>query len=153
MNSGEHDTARRVYLRGIAGISPGAATLADVLWIVADATTSTDRIAREIGYGNRHALARALRVHRLPSCATLTRTATVLRLVAAVQDGDVSLPRIALAGGKEPAHAYRLIRRMTGLTWRAVLPLPLDEVLDRMMRRWPPGTRPLARAERHRALA
>ena len=77
-------------------------------------------VAEELGLRNRFTLARLLKGAGLPPLHRLAEWTTVLSWVAAAERNGSSLCRLAFRSGRHPSACYRLVREVTGLSWKAV---------------------------------
>jgi len=76
--------------------------------------------AAQVGLHNRHQLARSLRRDGLPPLEELAGWVSVMVWVFAWESEGTSLFRSAIDSQREPATCYRTVKRITGLSWRAV---------------------------------
>lgn len=81
-----------------------------------------DTFARGMGLRNRHQLQYQLRLNGLPPFRDLATWIRLAFWVAEVESGEASLCRAALKAGHDPAFRYRVIRRLTGITWTELRP-------------------------------
>lgn len=94
-----------------------------------------NRIAGMLGVSSRFALARQLHRDGLPSMRELGSWITLLGLLLRAEQTDEALFTIATRSHRCPAACYRLVRRLTGLTWTALRAKGSDWLLDRLERR------------------
>src|SRR5438552_17325479 len=124
--------------------------------------SSAGEIAAWVGLRDRHQLARGLRRDGLPPLEQLAGWARVLYWVLEAESGDRSLLELARREQLDPAVAYRLVHRVTGLRWSQVRRAGLAAMLarfregcpDRAPTRTPRAatpTRPVAHAPGPRA--
>ena len=102
----EPSAASRAVLRALAS---GARTIG-----------SAEVVARRLGLSSRFKLARALRRDGVPPLHTVTGWFTVLRWLDMCERANLSLCRVAFREKRDPAGCYRLVKRVTGLSWRDV---------------------------------
>src|SRR2546430_8028242 len=88
-------------------------------------------IAAWVGLRDRFQLARALRRDGLPPLEQLAGWARVLYWVLEAESGDRSLLELARREQLDPAVAYRLVHRVTGLRWSQVRRAGLAAMLAR----------------------
>src|SRR5207245_7695845 len=81
---------------------------------------SAGEIAAWVGVRDAHQLARGVRRDGLPPLEQLAGWARVLYWVLAAESGDRSLLELARREQLDPAVAYRLVHRVTGLRWSQV---------------------------------
>lgn len=75
-------------------------------------------LARLLGLPSRFSLRRFLRREGLPPLEALDAWMCVLTLLHRAESRGESLQRVARQLALEPPAAYRLVRRLTGVTWR-----------------------------------
>ena len=92
---------------------------------------SANEIAAWVGLRDRHQLARGLRRDGLPPLEQLAGWARVLYWVLEAESGDRSLLELARREQLDPAVAYRLVHRVTGLRWSQVRRAGLAAMLAR----------------------
>lgn len=76
--------------------------------------------AAQVGLRNRHQLARHLKRDGLPPLEELAGWVSVMTWMFAWESEGTSLFRSAIDSQREPATCYRTVKRITGLSWRAV---------------------------------
>lgn len=76
--------------------------------------------AAQVGLRSRHQLARCLKRDGLPPLEELAGWVSVMIWVVAWESNGTSLFRNAINSNREPATCYRTVKRITGLSWRAV---------------------------------
>jgi len=81
---------------------------------------SASEVAELVGASSRFALARLMRRDGLPSLHDLRDWIAVLTWVTAAERTHASLFAIASRFGRSPATCYRIVKRLTGLTWSEV---------------------------------
>lgn len=81
---------------------------------------SAENFARTVGYRDRHHLTRALRNAGLPPLESLVHWTLVLTWAHAWELHRTSLSRLAAHADRDVAGCYRIVRRVTGLTWTEV---------------------------------
>src|SRR2546427_3173038 len=97
--------------------------------------SSAGEIAAWVGLRDRHQLARGLRRDGLPPLEQLAGWARVLYWVLEAESGDRSLLELARREQLDPAVAYRLVHRVTGLRWSQVRRAGLAAMLARFRER------------------
>jgi hypothetical protein len=75
-------------------------------------------VAPRAGEPNRFALARLLRREGLPPLHSLAAWTRVLTWVDCAERSGSSLCQLAFRYKKDPAVCYRMVKRITGLSWR-----------------------------------
>lgn len=80
---------------------------------------SAQLVARSLGL-NRFQLARLLKREGLPPLHRLAAWTTILSWVRAAEGDDTCLFRLALRSHRHPAACYRLVKEVTGLSWKDV---------------------------------
>jgi len=118
--------------------------------------SSAGEIAAWVGLRDRHQLARGLRRDGLPPLEQLAGWARVLYWVLEAQSGDRSLLELARREQLDPAVAYRLVHRVTGLRWSQVRRAGLATMLARFRERCRDrfsSPRPRAATTTHRVAA
>ncbi len=93
----------------------------DALLLDGGVMGNASRVAELVGTSSRFALARLLRRDGLPPLHDLSAWISVLTWVTTAERTHASLFSIASRSGRSPATCYRLVKRVTGLTWSAVL--------------------------------
>ncbi|HYK82115.1 MAG TPA: YncE family protein [Gemmatimonadales bacterium] len=81
------------------------------------AAPSAHELAVSVGLRDRHQLARRLRQDGLPPLERLAGWTRVLYWMLEAKSSDASLLSLAHRDRLDPAAAYRLVRRVTGLRW------------------------------------
>src|SRR5690349_5246783 len=104
-------------------------------------------VAAWVGEGDRFRLARALRRDGLPPLTELAGWTRVLHWMLESETTGRSLLQLAQREQVDPAVAYRLVRRLTGLRWSEARRKGLALALDRLQatRRWRPADARVAR--------
>src|SRR5437879_9633198 len=131
-------------------LPPSAAT--SRAWVIALSccnghASSAGEIAAWVGLRDRHQLARGLRRDGLPPLEQLAGWARVLYWMLEAEAGDRSLLELARREQLDPAVAYRLVQRVTGLRWSQVRRAGLAALLARFRERCPdPFSTPRLRA-------
>jgi len=92
---------------------------------------SAGEIAAWVGLRDRHQLARGLRRDGLPPLEQLAGWARVLYWMLEAEARDSSLLELARREQLDPAVAYRLVHRVTGLRWSQVRRAGLTAMLSR----------------------
>lgn len=104
---------------------------------------SPDHVAALVGMRNRYQLARTLRREGLPPLRELAGWARVCYWLQETERDGTSLSRLARCDGLDPAVAYRLVHRTTGLHWSEARDAGLVLIARRLRDRYPPGMREL----------
>jgi hypothetical protein len=94
-----------------------------------------DDLARRVGLRDRHGLARLLRREGLPPCEELNAQVSVIGWLHAWEADGSSLFKIAVGIGREPATCYRMVRRVTGVSWQKACAGGLGRQLKRFLER------------------
>lgn len=93
----------------------------EILALLADSAgriASADSFADRLGLHSRHQLARALRREGLPQIEELCAWIKTLQWLLEWEHTHQSLFTLALEGALHPPTCYRLVKRVTGKTWR-----------------------------------
>lgn len=93
----------------------------EILALLANAggrVPSADSVAHDLGLHSRHQLARALRRVGLPQIEELCAWIKSLQLLLEWEHTHRSLYMLALDAALYPPNCYRLVKRVTGKTWR-----------------------------------
>lgn len=98
-----------------------------------------DRVARALGLGSRHQLARQLIRAGAPPFEELTGWGQVLVWTWAWESGQVALARSAVAVLREPSACYRTVHRVTGMDWRVVRVMGVAWVTEELVARLGPA--------------
>jgi hypothetical protein len=80
----------------------------------------SDEVAQTAGLRSRHHLSYVLRRDGLPQFSLLAGWMRILIWLHECEREKLSLCRITLLEAKDPAYRYRLVKRLTGLEWRAL---------------------------------
>ncbi len=91
--------------------------IVDALLLTSAGIGSAARVARLVGLPSRFALGRIMRREGLPGLRELADWVSVLEWVSAAERTEASLFTLATRSHKSPAVAYRVVKRLTGLTW------------------------------------
>ncbi len=81
---------------------------------------SAERVARALGLRNRFGLARLLKREGLPPLHRLAAWTTILCWVRTAERDGTCLFRLATRWHRHPSACYRLVKEVTGLSWREV---------------------------------
>jgi hypothetical protein len=114
------DVAQTLLLGMLPWLSPEARTLITALITRRGTVGGAELFARQLGYRNRHHMARALDQEGLPSLETLARWIRVLLWVRAWERSRLALSRAALDEGEDYSVRFRVVRQLTGLHWTTV---------------------------------
>ncbi len=109
-------------------------SLVDALILTGGSLASADDVARLLGVADRFALYRLLRHDGLPSFRRLRSWINVLTWTWAWNHMGHSLERWAFVNGRSPASCYRMVRRLTGKSWRVVASLGTGWVIERFLK-------------------
>jgi DNA-binding beta-propeller fold protein YncE len=101
-------------------VSPASRAVISTLGCVNGKTSCAGEIATWVGLRNRFQLARALRRDGLPPLEQLAGWARVLYWVLTAEATGATLRQLAMGDDMDPAVAYRLVHRLTGLHWSEV---------------------------------
>jgi hypothetical protein len=93
---------------------------------------SAAAVAAWVGLRNRHQLARYLQHDGLPPLRELAGWTRVLYWMVEAESSRCSLFRLARRDGLDPAAAYRLVHRVTGLHWSEARRAGLASALSRL---------------------
>lgn len=96
---------------------------------------NADTFARCMGLRSRHQLLYQLHRDGLPPYRDLANWIRLAFWMAEVDSGEVSLCRAALTAGHDPAFRYRVIRRVTGITWTELRPRGLLWLMEELVAR------------------
>lgn len=94
------------------------------------AQRNSNLVAAQLGLPSRFALARTLARVGLPSPRLLVGWMRLYQWVSIYHEVGMSLCSQALSEGEDPAPRYRLVRALTGATWRDVATAGPDWVLE-----------------------
>lgn len=94
---------------------------------------SAGHVAQWLGLPNRFALARLLRREGVPSIRRLYGWVSVLSWVVLAEQTGLSLFQVALRVHRHPGACYRLVREVSGLSWRGIRARGSDWVEDQLM--------------------
>ena len=97
------------------------------------------RASRALGFASAHAFNESLRARGLPPYQVLRDSYIVVRLLEVAPAETLS--RWSWKHGREPATYYRFVKRVTGLTWRALNSLGAERVRLRALEHWRPYER------------
>ena len=89
----------------------------DAMLLAHGAIGSSARVAHRVGLSNRFALSRIMRREGLPALHELAAWISVLEWTTAAARRRTSLFELATRSHRSPAATYRLVKRLTGLTW------------------------------------
>lgn len=108
-------------LRARPGAHPDAARILLLLRSEAGPKfLSADAIAQRLGLSSRHGLARRLRHLGLPPFRELHMWVRLLAMLGETDPAHPSLSQLALYRGEDPASWFRLVKRLTGISWSEV---------------------------------
>lgn len=113
-------------------LSPASRTLLSFLVSGDPHVGPAGHVAQRLGLSSRFGLARALKRDGIPPLHRLSGWFAVLRWVSAAEQDAVSLCRVAFVSRRDPAACYRLVKRVTGRTWKDVRGLGSRWVLARI---------------------
>src|SRR2546429_3252260 len=129
-----------------------ARALIDALLLSGGRLGSAQRVATNLALPSRFSFARFLSREGLPPLHRLSGWITVLEWLSDWERNGTSLSRAALRAGKEPAGCYRLVKRITGLSWKRLRTTGLPWALDRFIEECSARTRQQIDQEPRRAL-
>ena len=92
-------------------------SIVDAVMLAGGTIGSSARVAHRVGLSSRFALGRIMRREGLPALHELTAWITLLRWTTAAASRRTSLFELATQSHRSPAASYRLVKRLTGLTW------------------------------------
>jgi YVTN family beta-propeller protein len=115
-------------------LSPDGRAVVNVLVCDNGRTRSADLVAARLGLRTRFQLGRLLRREGLPPYEVLTGWASVLYWMLEADRTGETLLALARQSHVNPAMAYRLIRRITGLRWSDLRRLGTSTLLRRFLR-------------------
>src|SRR2546430_6556994 len=121
----------RSAIRGILAPSWSAQSIIDAMLLARGKIGGAAAVARRLGLRNRFELAHWFRRQGLPPMHELAGWISVLIWLDQFERADISLCASALEEGRDPAVCYRLVQRITGLSWGQVQVAGLDWALDR----------------------
>src|SRR2546427_5791748 len=98
-------------------LSIRAQAIVDALWLGGGRMGSATNVARQLGLTSRFALGRMLLQQGLPGLRELADWISVLVWVIAAERSNASLLAISSRSHRNPAVCYRMVKRLTGLTW------------------------------------
>ena len=122
-----------------ATATPKARDVVDALAQYLGDVPSTDFFAVGLGLRNRHHLARLLQREGLPPAKELSDWISVAVWLAAWEESGTSLFRQAIKSNREPATCYRIVKRITGMSWERLKSLGLVWHLTRLAERCRPA--------------
>ncbi len=122
-------------------LSPASRTLLGLLLSSPPDIGPAGHVAKRLGLSSRFGLARLLKREGIPPLHQLNGWFSVLRWVSAFEREAVSLCRVAFISHKDPAACYRLVKRVTGRSWREVCALGSEWVIGRIMDMLQPAAR------------
>jgi len=104
-------------LAALPHLSFQAHTIVDALLVGGGKSGSGGEMARQLGLPSRYALGRLLQGQGLPGLRELAGWISILGWVIAAERSKVSLFVMATRSRRSPAVCYRMVKRLTGLTW------------------------------------
>jgi hypothetical protein len=102
---------------GVTLLSAPARFVVDAATLEAGPIGTAAHVAKQVGLRNRFQLARLLEHEGLPPLHVLVGWARVIGWIEDWEDRRMALSRQVLRTGSDPAVAYRLVRRLTGMPW------------------------------------
>lgn len=114
-------------------LSPTSRTLLALMVSGAPHVGPAGHVAKRLGLSSRFGLARLLKREGIPPLHRLNGWFAVLRWVTGFEGEAVSLCRAAFSSRKDPAACYRLVKRITGRSWREVCALGSEWVIGCIM--------------------
>jgi len=112
-----------------------ARAVLDGLVLGAGSIGLASRVATRLGLPNRFALTHLMHHAGLPALRELTGWVSVLTWTMAAEQTGASLLQLAVLHHRTPAVCYRLVKRVTGLSWRRVQTLGARWVMHEFLRR------------------
>lgn len=89
----------------------------DALLLDGGVIGSAARVSELVGASSRFSLARSLHRNGLPPLHDLAAWISLLTWITNAERSNQSLFTIAIHSGRSPAACYRVVKRLTGLTW------------------------------------
>ena len=114
------DLARFIHRALPSSLSFRIESLVDALVLTGGSLGSSQDIARRLGLADRFSLCRLLRREGLPSYGRLRSWINIPLWIWVRGHLGYSLEQWAFLVGRNPAGCYRLVRRLTGESWRTV---------------------------------
>lgn len=134
---------RRLLLRALPWLSPRSKAIVQFIGDQAPGRVSSNEVCLALNLKSRFVLGRALTTDGLPAFVELSSWIRLLWHCQWAESGRSTLGGHELSNGRDPAIVYRLIKRLTGRTWREVRSLGPGWVLEELAARCrPPGVRP-----------
>lgn len=106
---------------------------------------TADELAGQLGFDNRHQMARAMMRAGLPPLEHVSGWAMVLGWTARAEQEGTTLCEVALETSRDPAVCYRLVKRLTGKVWTEVTRLGSTWIITTIRQRY--GYTPLTAAQ------
>ena len=106
---------------------------------------TADELAVELGYDNRHQMARAMMRAGLPPLEHVSGWAMLLGWTARSEQDGITLCELAAEYKRDPAVCYRLTKRLTGKVWTEVVKLGTGWLVATVRQRY--GYAPLTAAQ------
>jgi len=116
-------------------ISPRALAIITAIARAGGRPLSASEVARRIGVPDRHHITRILKRDGLPSFEELAAWLSVTAWLHAAEREEKSLFRIATEMQREPATCYRMVKRVTGMSWQAAYRRGFGWQLGRLVER------------------
>jgi len=110
----------RALRRALPMLPFRARAVLDGMVLGAGSIGSASRVATRLGLRNRFALAHLMHRAGLPALRELTGWVSVLTWTIEAEPACASLLQLAILHHRTPAVCYRLVKRVTGLSWRRV---------------------------------
>lgn len=115
-----HPVTRVLLLTGLWWLPPHVWAVCELILQSEWARTSADAIARAAGFSSRYQMNRELRRFGLPASGDLAVWLRCIEWIVRCEEEGRSLCALHLRSGRDPASAYRAVRRVTGLGWTAI---------------------------------
>jgi hypothetical protein len=129
-----HDVLQVLHA-AFRGLPLAPRVLLEAMALTGGSIYSSTRVAAVLGCGNRFAIARLMHEAGLPTVRELAGWISVLCWLMEAERTQESLFTITTRAHRAPAACYRLVKRLTGATWRSVRSHGSAWVLRRLQRR------------------
>lgn len=125
----------RSAIHSILSPSWSAQAVIDGMLLAKGSIGAAGAVARRLGLRNRFELAAWFARHGLPTMHELAGWISVLSWLERWERAGIALCAAALEEGRDPAACYRLVQRITGMSWGQVQTAGLSWALDRFAER------------------
>jgi len=95
-------------------------TVVEAVLLIEGPVGSMAAVARRLGLRNRFELGRLLGRDGLPPLRRLTAWVSLLSWVQSAERDGTPLFRLAMRSHRQPSACYRMVKEVTGLTWKEV---------------------------------